>query len=489
MHLWSLIDIIFLSERFYHYNLDFGDTVKNLIKHCLFVTIFLFNNLLVGSVPIDQNRIIDKLNRYLELHNNSNLIDTKGMCNGFSFLVQYYAELKQEDDFFRVLEAISAWDEKIDSLQQPLPIFGDQHNFDLVIEQFINDLVWYQAEQFDSFQNFNISRQKKRTQQFQIAKKENDERDIAILLSPIELFSVTLEELEEIFNILTFYPNTILEFGGKNHATSARILKNGKIFYYDPNESYRMKVFDSINEFVKTIERTKYKKFGHSHIDIEIMAYQYVNKGQKIQVPDSAVGLLSGFEEKKSHNAFTLYHMAIFANEIDFFRSLIKESCEDPNRASTERPDRVIGMTPLLLAVLMNRIDFVEELLKHPQINVFKCSANSFTPIVGALGHCNVDAAELLLKHGVSLFKTSNGIDELADLLNGKGISNILSMTEIPAVIISSMKNPIELEFIKELCRRVPAVLEMKDLEGKSLIDYAIFFKNTKLIELLNEEF
>jgi hypothetical protein len=73
------------------------------------------------SVAIDQGRLIEKISAYLAInHRDTKVLEDKdGVCNGLSFLAQYYGSKGKQEQFFQALESIATWDGKKQSLQKP----------------------------------------------------------------------------------------------------------------------------------------------------------------------------------------------------------------------------------------------------------------------------------------------------------------------------------------------------------------------------------
>ncbi|MCE5318564.1 MAG: hypothetical protein LLG04_14530 [Parachlamydia sp.] len=439
---------------------------------------------------ISQARLIDQIKRYLELKKRE--LDPKneindGLCNGFAFLAQYYASLNLEENFYQALQAISLWDGSQKGLQETKVGLCCYRNLEQLFEQWINDIVWTQQSyvRLDSSINFYLHHQRKRIEQFEFIKEPSDERKIAMLLSPILLNEISVEQLEELLALWSGFPNTILEFGAGQHATSARVLENGQFSYYDPNFTRRMEIVETPQKLARLIQKTKYRDLGkrYNPMAIELMAYQYVAPGEKPKRP--ALASKKQKKGKNSPNGFTTYHLAIFGNDLKQLRSLIQEKRGNPNAAD------VHGVTPLNLATHMGWTEGVNELLKHPKVDMYKSvGAGALSPIMAAIQSLNVEATLLLINHGANLFVTPEERHGLADIAASAeaGQGNYLRLASIPALIMSWMKNPHELEFIQELCRRFPEFMKLQDAEGNTLLHFAALSNNRTLMETLLRE-
>lgn len=434
---------------------------------------------------ISQAHLIDQIKRYLELK--KRVLDqkneiTNGLCNGFAFLAQYYASLGLEDNFYRALQAIALWDGTQNGLQQTdvgLPCY---RNLEQLFEQSINDIIWMQHSyvRLDSSINFYLHPQRKRIEQFECVKDPSDNREIAMLLYPINLNEVSLEQLEELLVIWSAYPNTVLEFGAGAHATSARVLEGGQFSYYDPNFMRRMDIVETPQKLARLIQKTKYRDLGkrYNPMEVELMAYQYIVPGEKPRKPPLETKKWK--KGKHSPNGLTPYHHAILAHDLDNLHARLEEKRGNPNAADLH------GVTPLNLATHMGWTEAVEALLKHPRVDIDKSSGN-LSPLMAAVQNLNADATLLLLNHGANLFVTPKeryGLAEI-DAMVKAGQGNYLRLASIPAIIMSFMKQPNELKYVQELCRRSPEFTKLQDVQGNTLLHFAALSKNRALFATL----
>lgn len=437
---------------------------------------------------ISQARLIDQIKRYLELKKRT--LDPKneinnGLCNGFAFLAQYYASLGLEDNFYRALQAISLWDGTQNGLQRTDVGLSCYRNLEQLFEQWLNDIIWMQQSyvRLDATINMYLHPQRKRIEQFECVKDPSDNREIAMLLSPLVLSEVSVEQLEELLAIWSAFPDTILEFGAGSHATSARVLENGQFSYYDPNFARRMEIIETPQKLARLIQKTKYRDLGkrYNPMEIELMAYQYVAPGEKPQRP--SLNSKKWKKGKNSPNGLTPFHLAIFAQDFEKLHARIQENRGNPNAADLH------GVTPLNLATHMGWTEAVDDLLKHPKVDIYK-SKGDLSPIMAAIQNLNLDATLLLLNHGANLFVTPKdryGLKEIEAMVKA-GQGNYLRLASIPAVILSWMKNPREIEFIQKLCRKFPEFTKLQDAQGNTLLHFAALFKNRILVEALIRE-
>lgn len=427
---------------------------------------------------IDQSRIIDNMILYLDLkHRDTEVINKGGVCNGLAFLAQYYASIGREEEFFISLESMSAWDGKLSSLKAPSRIPRIYSNLGKLFDQWINDISWFQQTYLKvaSLPNLEISSQRRRIQQFEMIKATNESKEIGLISSPIFYNGITADQLAELLSIWSWYPNTIIEFGGSRHATSARVLTDGSISYYDPNIPNRLNPYYFAMELVHVIQDYKYKLLGFSadKMALEVMAYQYVEKGQSPMIPEAVTFIRNGNTGTKSPNGFTRLHLAIYANDFDHFLTLLEQDACDPNKEDK------LGISPLYLATQLWKQDYVLALLNHPKTKVN--NKTRLSPIMAAFLNYNIDAAEMLLKKGADIFVTPFEKQGIQQLLRENKKTKLLA---VPAVALCCMQKE-ELDFVKELCRRVPEILYRTDQQGLTLLDYAALFENQDLYKIL----
>ena len=132
----------------------------------------------------------------------------------------------------------------------------------------------------------------------------------------------------------------MLEFGGSRHATSARVLADGSIAYYDPNIPYPLKPFNYTMELTRIIQEFKYELLGFSSdkMDLQLMAYQYVEENTPPVIPEAIDFIKKGNTGAKSPNGFTPLHLAIYANDYDYSYSFEKGTAILTKKINWEYP-------------------------------------------------------------------------------------------------------------------------------------------------------
>ena len=96
-------------------------------------------------LSIGQFNINKKIYRRLQMKNrDASFFNDGGLCNGYSFLHNYYVETNGEDYFFSTLFLMNLWDESKESLKKVIPDFLPQSKYyktyDQLFEQWTNDL-------------------------------------------------------------------------------------------------------------------------------------------------------------------------------------------------------------------------------------------------------------------------------------------------------------------------------------------------------------
>lgn len=235
-------------------------------------------------IDISQPILIEKLTKYLEVNGrNTQVIDQEGMCNGLAFLAQYYGSKGKQEGFFKALEVIAQWDGDKDSLKSEKEVKGLRERYNLdeysdladFFEQWTNDIVWF-MHTYHLGGNSNL--QSKREDQLEIIKGENNPLNVNFMERGTKSDNYTKELLQNKLEAYKDSPGTILEFGGAGHKTSARVLEDGKIFYYDPNCSSEISILDSMEELSELIIDTKYKMLGKQTeptFELEFLAYKF----------------------------------------------------------------------------------------------------------------------------------------------------------------------------------------------------------------------
>lgn len=195
-------------------------------------------------MPIDQSTIKRKISYFLQSqYRDPNFFSLLGHCNGFAYLYEYYCAKQMEDYYFNTLSLIASWDGTEDALNRPfINEPQTEHgyaNLKAVLEQWINDIIWFQAGK-ETHPILQLT-QWQRTEQGQLIGMGAEYEDITLYQSAILMNE---SELQEMAPYLWRMPEGWrfefhLQWGNimsmRKHATSAHRDKNGLIAYYDSN--------------------------------------------------------------------------------------------------------------------------------------------------------------------------------------------------------------------------------------------------------------
>lgn len=242
-------------------------------------------------IDINQTVIIDsKLAKYLEINNRDlNVLPPGGHCNGISFLCQYYTRQGKKEYYFDVLRTIAKWDGTPTTLSNSTETERLNKEYGMVkydnlgdlMEQWINDIVWLH-NQYDGI--IGIFDMKDRSKQLDVVMPNSVETKITAiedipLLNGYDPIPFSRKSLTEKIEQYQNEPGSIIEFsilkaGDRDgHTTSAQILENGNIFYYDPNLESEVKEIGSAKEFVDILFDTLGKGFGFYGDSIEFIRF------------------------------------------------------------------------------------------------------------------------------------------------------------------------------------------------------------------------
>ena len=134
-----------------------------------------------------------------------------GLCQGLSVLYAYYAAQGKDVYFHQVLEAIASWDETQEALQKPLEIESPYTCLDELMEQWINDIFWFQHDD-DSTPFTLVSGQGDIQTRFELASPFNEtlKQEGSLQLQ------VHYEQMEELIQLLRYRNESQFLFWGFN---------------------------------------------------------------------------------------------------------------------------------------------------------------------------------------------------------------------------------------------------------------------------------
>lgn len=346
----------------------------------------------VKPPDIDQTTVLDKLSQYLKLQKEQDeqkleyekdqlspedfarrkheirdaSILSEGQCNGLSLLFQYYVSRGKEDEFYSVLQLFAQWDGTVESLKSKEAVrglSGNYENLQDLMEQWINDIVWFQHILGDDKEI--AFKQSDRVLQFEAVKK--DEKDT---LRPIVSLSyrLTKEQLAEWLQVWSHFPGNPVEMVGSCHATSLKILSGEKVLYYDPNMPRRLPPFESMDKLAALIQRNKHFALGITRdeiMDEKVLIYRLFT-GDQEKNDDLCRTVPTQLIESTSPNGNSKLHFAILFNDNVLFDAQIVQEAASVNTSNKH------GQTPLYLAVMYGRKNMVEKLLNLENIDLSK---------------------------------------------------------------------------------------------------------------------
>lgn len=209
------------------------------------------------SIEIHQDCILEKFKKYLALKGRKNsFLNELGNCNGWAMIAALSAN-GRVDEFYKKLELLAAWDERVDTLRGDAIVFSAERyeNLEDLFEQMINDVAWF-AHDPTILKPITKLEQYDRQSQYQLISDKKIVDELYILRT------FSKEELVIFIHDLQAHPGKSLLLSNPQHAISISILPNGEFFYYDPNFSFRMPAISSAEKVVDLIQKTYCKEYG-----------------------------------------------------------------------------------------------------------------------------------------------------------------------------------------------------------------------------------
>lgn len=212
-------------------------------------------------INIYQMHLIDKLKKYLEVTQRqeselySKLLTIDGLCEGFSFNAALdfvrnpqKTNIKEQSNFFSTLKMLSVWDEEESSLSIKSFDSNGLTQGEL-IEQLLNDVIFFHAQSFDVTQQSKKDRQSRHS----IAREIGSEETVT-KLADITLNNMQETEFNEIL-LTVLKPNIILDISTGNHNINISMNDADMIQFYDPNMPHEISLFasDEINNLTKFV--------------------------------------------------------------------------------------------------------------------------------------------------------------------------------------------------------------------------------------------
>jgi ankyrin repeat protein len=283
---------------------------------------------------IGQSHNNEQLTNFLKLEgrDGGNVIDQMGVCNGWGFMNQVYLSSGREKEFYDILNAISQWDGKKESLQNKVPesLQNRYQNLGELFEQVSNDLVLFHY-------NDNVSNnlqldgwgQNSRIAQYDLVKDPKEGRELRSLFNYSQK-NASREQLIEILTHASRWRDVTFDVTGAQHATSLYITDDGKFKYFDSNRKVQTPEFTSAEALADFIIQTKYKDINlinsNGTLDINLNAYKfYSDKASAIPEVQPPMVELPYTLGDSSPNGFTELHYAIMENNVEKVQQMIED--------------------------------------------------------------------------------------------------------------------------------------------------------------------
>lgn len=339
------------------------------------------------SIDIDQGSILKKLRYFLKSqYCDDSLVDQLGACNGFSFLEEHYHAMGMEDYYFDTLRLFSNWDGSEEALKQPFVseaqmLYG-YHNLGELMEQWINDIVWFQQELKGTFSELE------QDQRFE----QNEMVEANPLLAPVILitdcYSINdLEQVKELAHYFKRLPEGCrFEFkttgADEGHATAGHVGPDSTLIYYDPNIKQ------------KTIPSSSSEEFAQRLID------------------HACIGIGYGINVK--------WCLFCFKKDVDQLKELpvlleeeIPKTKEESVQFQKKSPN---GFTPLHLAVMFKNTALVKRLIMEGHCDVNAKDKYGRTVLDLALSNNYLEGMDVLFSSSLQLFYHDSAFDKISKL-------------------------------------------------------------------------
>lgn len=179
------------------------------------------------SSNLNQGRVIDNLNKYLQWHNLPVRLDVGGICNGLASVYAKYVLEDREEEFLKMLDYVA----------------GKEPSSDIEIE--VNHFVVEIALSCIP-QNFNKELNQSTSLQAIAIKGKAIKSTFNLALA------TSVNNWEEIFQSINLQVNEVIKIVGIGHAVSVS-KKDGKYRLYDPNCAKGIQEFDTEKALIQSL--------------------------------------------------------------------------------------------------------------------------------------------------------------------------------------------------------------------------------------------
>lgn len=360
--------------------------------------------------PIYQSRIQNNFIKFAKIMDQTlareiyrMYLEASGICYGLVCYWLYQRYLEKEQEFFKNLEIISSWNGKKSDLKR-----FDIENTDDMKKTKTNILVNIFDQIMPAVIFMHKARLLKRDIKIQDFKKSFSfiqslkEKDIVLEQLPTLEVTATKKEIKKLLQ-KTLLEHEMVLFGNETkkgilHATGI-FFKNGKYYFYDPNEENGEVEFDTLDGVINNIfENSKQISGYQKKIYAKIRIFKFIN----VNNVDDYIKRLQDYKQAlaecldkenflKYENIDSKWLYACQSNNKKLIKELIRTNAVKKNNINEKSYD---GLTPLIYACKNNNIFLVKYLLKNnAEINV----ANIYSPIYYACENNNMEILELLL--------------------------------------------------------------------------------------------
>jgi len=403
-----------------------------------------------GRLPIkiNQTSVLTLLRYYFRSEYRSlEFFADKGHCNGFEGLEHYYSARGMRPYYFDTLALIASLDANIiHDKKHPfhnkfasLPQAQYHKNIYTLLEQWANDIIWFQHD--ESIKRIShLATGQNRLMQYKLISFypiHKSEYDYVLLHHMNEQKKMNEQQFTELFSYLMRMPNGVrIRLVGDNHATSIYIqIQQQKLyFYYDSNLIYPTTPVTNLTQLLQRIIDYKYIVLGKYTGQFEPAICTFCFKQdlaqlnldsfkifQDEELPNSKTAA-SAFQQQ-SASKFTHLHIAIMTHSLPCVKKLLDDGFCDLN--AVDFYERSV----LDLALRSNNKYIIEAFLHHIHLIMEKRSVS--TDIVYLYENDNRDLVDLLVKqldasHLIGLFFSAIEKDDLPlakVLVTVKGIS------------------------------------------------------------------
>ncbi|MBS0288883.1 MAG: hypothetical protein JSS07_02440 [Proteobacteria bacterium] len=246
---------------------------------------YIQNNLFERNT-ITQTHLIRQFTAYLKLVNQS-LPETfqNGKCGGLSFLAKYYTERGKQDEFFNCLNLIMKWDGTERGLSRSVRGVEGYKNYKELLEQWLNDIIWFQQLELDPALKTLNPEQDARELQYNMLKKDD---------SPFLHESIDFDGIRPNLNTISEYLIECakvgqpfhFEIGASKHKSYLFLSQKGEFTYYDPNDKEKKVTTDPL-EVARLIHVAHFEKIDPAEFIFINISPSLLNQSPNLTIEEN----------------------------------------------------------------------------------------------------------------------------------------------------------------------------------------------------------